>query len=325
MKTQHIILAALTISLITFVSCKKDKDPTPTEKSKPSDQAGSNEADEAIEDVNDVINNKIGGGAGYRVASYNLPCGVVKIDSNTTNAQGKKVYVIKYGSQTPCGYEYKSGDVKFELINGNKFSDTGAVYKITFINYKVEVRANGQTVALNGTIYVTNVSGGYVWMPIVNSSVTIVHKLRGSFNVTFNDEVTRPRNYYQRRTWSSTGGWAGLTFEANGDTTINGKIIAETGNTYEHNFPYQTEIITPLRWSNCGNTWAGPYVLKTGEAKAHAEVPNISPVYFQVEAGYKMNSPTQTEPPIKVNDCTSNAYKITVVIGQQTTTQYQMY
>jgi len=307
-----------------FSSCKKEKE-TKDDKitGKPNDSQGSKEADEGIEDVNDFINNRVGGGSAYKVSAYNLPCGVVRVDS-TVDGNGDKTYTMKYGNQTTCGYKKKGGDIAFGLINGTNFSDTGAIYTLTYINYAVESLADGQVVTLNGTLYITNVSGGYTW-EVVTDNRTITHRLRGNFQVTHSDNVVRPRNYFQLRTFSSTGGWAGLSLTINGDTTITSMTISETGKTHEGDFDYKTEVIDPFVWANCGSTFAGPYVLKQAYARLNVTIPTVSPAYIEVQGGYFYEYTNASLTPTLVNDCTTNAYKITTVIGPATTTVYQLY
>ncbi len=321
-----LILAIATIALGSW-SCIKKTDPVPASNStKPTDQSGTNEANAALDDVRDIINNKIGGGAGQRIdksEAYNLPCGIISIDSSTTS-NNYKVYKINYGQSTPCGYKYKSGKIDFQLIAGTKFSDVDAKYKVTFTNYIVEVKANGQVVKLNGTSIVTNTSGGYIYQAVTENK-TITHKIRSSFVITYNNTVVRPRSVYETRAWSSNNSWAGLTFTANGDTLINNINVSEIGKTYDGNYDFQTQITEPWSWSNCGTTFAGPYVLKTGKAKVDVTIPNLSPTYYSIEAGYKWDVSNLSTTPVSTKDCASNAYKIDLVIGTTTSTEYQLY
>lgn len=333
MKKTTSILFTFLLSGLLLTACKKDNEPEPNNNNnnlpaKQNDKTGSVEADAVIDDVNDFISNKIGGGSNARMAAYNLPCGVIRVDSVTTD--NGKIYKMQYGNNTPCGYKKKSGEVTFELASGKTFEDSNAVVKIVFNNYTVEAVANGATVKLNGTITVTNIDGGYIWQAVSTTYPRVIkHKIRGTFDITYANNEVRPRSYYQLRTWSSSNGWEGLTFSVAGDTTITindvPSSVSETGKTYEGNHDFQTEIITNFSWSNCGSAWAGPYVLKTGNAKMHVTIPNISPAYINVEAGYKINVNNLDATPTLVNDCSSNAYKITAQIGTVSNTQYQLY
>ncbi|MFN6944874.1 MAG: hypothetical protein ACK4ND_07980 [Cytophagaceae bacterium] len=312
-----------------FSACKK-QDPEPEEETPKtvvqSDQSGSAAIDGALDDVNDIINNKIGNGSNannQRIGNYNLPCGVISLDS-TTNSSGNQEYKIRYGDQTPCGYRKRSGEIKFQLTNGTAYNQEGAIFTINFIDYTVEVKATGDIVVVNGTLSVTNKDGGYIWETITDSK-TIVHKVRGSLTVKYVNGQVRERKIFQLRTWASSNSWAGLTFTVSGDTLIDSKNISETGKTYEGNYPYKTEIITDLQWSNCGTTYAGPYKLKTGNGRMHIDALNISPAYIDVEAGYFVNPQNLTSTPSKVNNCESNAYKISIVLGELTHIQHQLY
>ncbi len=340
---KKIIRSSFFLTLLAFsvlTGCKKDEtDPqtnTIPTNLKQNDNTGSTEVDEAISNVNDVISNHIGGGeANARIAAYDLPCGVVKFDSTETS--GKKTYILKYGDQNKCGYKKKSGDVSFKLESGSHFNDIDARFSITFTNYTVESNATGQSVTVNGTITVTNLTGGYIWQVVIPSDNTlhknaVTHSVRGKFMVTHANEAVRERNYFQRRTWSSTSGWAGLRLTIAGDTTAtlgttSYSNVYETGKTLDGNFDYVSNLGENFLWSNCGSTWAGPYVLVKGKARANVNIPAISPAYFDVQAGYIYNTSNLTATPTTdANLCEANAYKITIEFGTYLKSeQYQLY
>ena len=335
MKTKNFnLFIPLLFSLLIFctLSCTKKKEeitPSITENQvntlklvKQSDQSGSSAADGAMDDVNDVINNNITPQAGLRLEAYNLPCGVVKFDTSTKNTQGKIIYQMKYGNATPCGYsKKKSGTVSFQLIKGAAFTEVGAEFKITYTDYVVEVLATNDIIKVNGYIVITNVNGGAIWRAVTNSE-TIKHKIRGNYNITYSNSEIRNRLTYQMRTWTSKNGWEGLKFSVNGDTTIADLQISETGKTLEGNNEFQTQILTPYTWENCATSAIGPYILKNGRARVNVIAPNISPTNFEVEAGYLV---VDGKTPTKVNDCSTNAYKIITTVGTTVLTEYQLY
>jgi hypothetical protein len=321
--------------LAFFISCKKEtaNEPAPTPASSnttsktaaQSDQQGSSEADGAVNDVNDYINNNIGRGSSHKMEAYNLPCGVIYLDSSSTNGGGHKIYKMNYGYQSPCGYKKKSGVVSFELLNSIAFNNAGSMYKLTFKNYVVQSLADGDTVKINGYLTVKNVTGGYIWEAITLGS-SISYQIRGTYSVTFANKEVRDKKYFQLRTYNSpTKTWAGLNFTIAGDTTINNKIIYETGKTYDGNYDYQIESINSFVWSNCGATYAGPYLLKSAHVKMNVIVPSISPTYIDIEGGYFWKYSDPLSQPVLINDCSSNAYKITTVLGTNTTVKYQLY
>ena len=164
-----LLLTLLVTSVTIFTSCKKSKteDPAPVpveeikkREVKQSDQTGSSAADDALEDVNNYINNNVGGGSNKRTEAYNLPCGVVSVDSSTVGTT--KTYKMKYGKETKCGYKRKSGLVTFQLIKGTRFNEVGSKFKLTFTDYVVEVEATNDVVKLNGYLTSTNIAGGYI-------------------------------------------------------------------------------------------------------------------------------------------------------------------
>ena len=324
---QFIVIFCLLVFGISSCGRKKEeltpakKVETPTKTTKQSDQSGSSAADGAMDDVNDFINNNITPQASKRQDAYNLPCGVVKLDTSTKNANGKTVYQMKYGNETRCGYKRKSGTVSFQLTKGAFFTEVGAEFRVTFTDYVVEVWANNDIIKINGTVTVTNVNGGATWRAVTNSE-TIKHQIRGKYSITYANGEVRNRNTFQMRTWSSNNSWAGLAFSVDGDTTIATTKISEIGKTLDGNHDFQTEIIETYTWKNCDTTFAGPYVLHMGKARMNVNVPNISPAHFEVEAGYLV---ADGKTPTKVNDCSTNAYKITTTVGTTVVTEYQLY
>ncbi|HVD96977.1 MAG TPA: hypothetical protein VNB90_02155 [Cytophagaceae bacterium] len=332
---KKINLAFLGATMIAFLTlttgCKKDKKDTAvttTANAKPNDQQGSTEADAVISDVNDFISNKMGGGSNMKVGAYNLPCGVVSVDSSTNDGSGHKIYKFQYGNQTACGYKKKSGQVSFALTNATAFNTAGATFTLTFTDYVVEVVATGSIVTLNGTITIVNQTGYYIWEPVSDNTKTVTHKVRGAFTVKYSDNTERTRNYYQLRTWANSkanNDWTGISLTIAGDSINGSHTYYEIGKTYEGNYDYQSEMLTNFVWSNCGTTWAGPYLLKQGHARMNVTVPLISPAYIDVEGGYHWDYSNATATPTLVNDCSTNAYKITTVITTATTTQYQLY
>jgi hypothetical protein len=334
MKKSFHFYSIIVLVISVIYSCSKSGDsitapqtPVPASTNanttKQTDQQGSSEADAAISDVHDVVNNKIGKGSYHKMEAYNLPYGVVSLDSSINPTTGAKVYKVNYGNKTPCGYKKKSGVVLFELINGTAFNVAGSVYKMTFQNYVVQSLATADTVKINGTLSFKNVNGGYIWEAIYMGK-TISYQVRGTFAVTYANGTIRNKSYYQLKTYNSpTSTWAGLSLTIAGDTS-NGKIY-EIGQTYDGNYPYQIQAINPFVWSNCGSTYAGPYLLKSAHARMNVSVPTVSPAYIDIEGGYFWNYGAPASSPTLVNDCSSNAYKITTVIGASTATQYQLY
>lgn len=316
-----ISLSLIIIGLSLLSGCTKKVDTPATTNTSQNDQTGSTEADAGMSDANDYISNKIGGGSNYRVAAYNLPCGIIKVDSTITN--GITTYNLHYGGQTPCGYKYKSGIISFALQSGTAFNQQNAVCAITFTNYVVTVQATGSTVTLNGTITDKNVSGGYLWQTVVDT-ITVVHQLRGALQITYANGQIRPLNYYQLRTWKSNGSWQGLSFSVAGDTTINGYTnVYQSGLTYTGSYNYYTQLTSPFTWSYCSAITS--FVLETGEAKMNVTIPGVSNAYVDVAAGYYLNYSNLQSTPEPSNDCLTNAYKITEVFGTTTTTTYQLY
>ena len=276
-----------------------------------SDNLASNEYDKAMENVDSLVNQTISD-PNKRVAAYNLPCGVVKLDQNGNT------YSIQYGDKTPCGYKKVSGTITYVLKSGNKFSDSAAVLGVTFINYEVIVNATGESLIINGTQSVTNVTGGSLYRLFTTDNVHVQHTVSGQLSVTFVDasgNKTRLRNLHKVKEWTRLTGIESLKFEAYGDSAS----VWENGYNKDGN-PYYTKINEKFTWTYCGNS---TFKLTKGLAEAtysNKDIPSQSGT-FTVEAGY--NSAKNT--PVK--DCSSDEYMIHTVIPivKYDVTEYQLY
>ncbi|MBK7958497.1 MAG: hypothetical protein IPK03_10540 [Bacteroidetes bacterium] len=91
-------------------------------------------------------------------------CGAT-IDSSKANAAIPTLY-INFDGTTECQYpaRIRSGQIQIELIQGKRWSDKGAVLKVSHNNYKVKfTNLNNRSFTINGFKTLTNVDG-FNWL-----------------------------------------------------------------------------------------------------------------------------------------------------------------
>ncbi len=318
MKNFKILSLFVAVLLLAFNSCKKEEDdPIIPEISTPGEQGSNDETarteyDNAIDDIFSALENTgISTGRSASGSGVILPCGVVRIDSTGGT------YKFVYDSTTNCQKRVLSGSITASLISGTMWSDSGAQMTLTFTNYKVLFTVNNQTLTFNGVLTITNVNGGKVWMVLSPTNKTIVHKISGNLNITFdnNSNDTRAWAITKKRTYQSTDGtFAGVTWMLEADGTN-----AEVG-TAKDGTPFITTIPTPIKWINCSptGTFEGPYKAIEGELK-YTNQSN----FMKAEAGYTYDVSSKTES--FAGDCTSEGYKLTFFINGKTQTSFQYY
>ena len=310
MKLSNLILVFFCLALIA-TSCKKDEEEDPIVQSNIAEQGSNDETardeyDKSLDNVFTALESTDFGSRSGDSAVV-LPCGVVRID--TTGGK----YTIVYGKN--CGRKVLSGSVTASISpSGAKWRDKGAVLRLDYSNYTVKFEANGQTLVFNGSLYVTNVNGGLIFETIIGGK-TIIHRVRGAINVTFDNGKTRLWNVYKKRTYHSPTSKVGeLTLELSADSAGN---IAEIG-TNRNGDQFTTTIPIPYLMRNCNTSghWTGPYVLIQGKL-----IYTVAPNSLTAEPGYAYVSGSI----VPRNDCNATGYKLTWVIGGVTTEKFQYY
>lgn len=143
-----------------------------------------------------------------------------------------KQVVIHYNGKSADNKRNRVGLVIVTLISGANWGEKGAVLTIDFEGLDITYLTTGKKVSLNGSLNITNISGGRITM---NSSVT--HRIRGKIQFTFDDgETNRVWNVACNRFITTTANNYTITIE--GDTSINGlnNIVAWGLNRFNQTF-----------------------------------------------------------------------------------------
>ena len=316
MRRRRTILLLSFIIGLTFSSCKKKDETVPAivnPKETVADMGANDETaraeyDRSLDDIFTALGNTSlnTGRASGPQGGVILPCGVIKIDS--TSIPG----VFKFVYDSTCGVRVLSGSISVALTKGAMWSDVGAELQLTFNNYNVLYTVNNQTLTFNGPMYITNVDGGWAWQ-VLTGSPSKTHAIRGSIDITFDKNDTRRWRIRKKRIFqSSSASAADLTLTLDKDSAV-----AEVGTT-RNGDPFTTDITVPFKYINCnpqGNI-TGPFVAVTGTLVYATATESMT-----AEAGYKLVNQQATLD----GTCSSEGYKLTYQIMNQTISAFQYY
>ncbi len=282
---------------LTLGSCKK-KDNEETE-----DDATEQTELSSDENIYDYESNKMFTDANQVIFSNRL-----KIQNHTsvirsgtyddTTFMSQKKIVITYngdGYNEGRSYNYndyyhnrkkRTGIVSLQLINGNLWTDVGAVLKVDAINFKVTYLSLGKSITINGTHYITNVSGGEHLL-----SDNVIHRIRGNVEVAFDDNSARQWQVARLKTMTRKGETIA------GDTTVDGydKVIVWGSNRAGTKFYTQASQTIEYFSENCS------YLLPTAGIKVHNGLTRAITVAFGVDASGNANTINSCPYGFKIN------------------------
>jgi hypothetical protein len=211
------------------------------------------ESDNVNSDINQVLNGVSGFGKNGGIEAVSI-CGA-SIDSSQQYAATPTLYV-NFDGTTICTNptRIRSGQIKVELISGAKWTDAGAVLRVTHIDYKVKFPTlNNHFVTFNGTKFLTNVNG-INWVSIyLGSSTAKIRERSYNMQVTFENGRTSSWNVARLSEWGIQN-LNQVYAIVNADTTIGGKRIDSWGLTrFGTNF--STEMIQAWKSGTACGWW----------------------------------------------------------------------
>lgn len=258
MKTNKIVFAVIALGLMLIACCSKiastNHNADPDAKQHNEDVSNTkSESDNTNTDINNLMNSVQGFHKNGSVQSGFAVCGAT-IDSSLQFA-AIPTLTVTFDGITACGSpaRIRSGKIKIELIHGAKWTDAGAVLKVTHTDYKVTfVNLNNHYLTFNGVKYLTDVDGidGITYW-FTGAATTRVRERTYDMTVKFENDSVDSWNSARLTTWSVTG-YTNFSATVNGDTTINGKTIDSWGTT-RFGTHFTTEMITPWKsGTTCG-------------------------------------------------------------------------
>jgi hypothetical protein len=252
-------IAAITIfSFLLIASCSKVKTDTnadPNAKQHNEDVSNTKtESDNVNTDVNLLLREI--SGFGKREAGEAISICGATIDSSH-QFDPVPMVIITFDGTTVCGSpsRKRSGEIKVELIQGNKWSDQGAKLKVTHTNYKVTfVTLNNHYVTFNGIKYLTNLTGFDWFTYLFSGSLTATIKERSdNMLVTFENGQEASWNSARLSTWEITG-YSTIVATVNGDS-INGNKTIDSWGVTRFGTAFTTEMVTPWKSGTACGWW----------------------------------------------------------------------
>jgi hypothetical protein len=225
MKTKNLfrfgflMIAAMTL---TFAGCNK-KDTTTTKGKTDTESMQQLTKDENnIENASDQACND----ANSYMSESKLKSGLPGGPCNTTKTVGSVIndsitMDIEYHGNDCSNTHYRTGHVLVKKRYLEAWGQPGCTVIITLDNFSITKISTQKTLKLNGVKHFQNVTGHYLWELGLDSTVTsIVDKVWGSVNATFDNGDTKVWNIARQRTF--TGSLIALVMTTDGFGSADG-------------------------------------------------------------------------------------------------------
>ena len=235
-------------------ACKKDKETPDNTVSQVEDNNDlKSEGDQANSDVTDALENFLTINGRIAATQAKVICGC-SIDS-----VGPKTLRLSYDGVTPCGNpsRTRAGKITFTLVNGNRWSQQGAVLNITLDNYKVVRLKDQKSWNFNGTKTLKNIRGTN-WIGFLARTDSLLFQERArNMVVTVNNTANVTYNIARTTTWKSVQetNRSFIQFAAIGDTTIDGLSNVDAWGTSRFQQTFTNQYLSRLLSDTYCQVW----------------------------------------------------------------------
>ena len=235
-------------------ACKKDKETPDNNLIQTEDNNDlKSEGDQANSDVTDALGNFSTINGRIAATQAKVICGC-SIDS-----VGPKTLRLSYDGVTPCGNPSRTrgGKITFTLVNGNRWSEQGAVLNITLDNYKVVRLSDKKSWNFNGSKTLKNIRGTN-WIGFLARTDSLLYQERArNMVVTINNSANVTYNIARTTTWKSVQetNRSFIQFSAIGDTTIDGLSNIDTWGTSRFQHTFTNQYLSRLVSDTYCNVW----------------------------------------------------------------------
>lgn len=243
MKTAQIIrtgLLLLALTGLTLTSCKKDKLDEGKNDSTSLTQLSNDEinveeiTNDALQDVEGILSYN----GGNLKSTDRIPCNAT-VDSTSVINDTITIY-ITYNGLSCNGRKFRTGQVQIKKQVGSHWGMEGASVNVKYINFSVTRVANGNTIVLNSDKTFTNVTGGFIYMLGQNGFTSLVHRVNGYVDITFENGTTRTWNIARQRTYTGMPGELVLTVDGFGTAGEYSNLVV--WGTNRNNEEFYTQI-----------------------------------------------------------------------------------
>lgn len=241
-KAYYSLAILLTVAAISFSSCKKDKDEK--DQNNPETVTGfitdEMSVDQAIDHTFDDIDFLMR--INHEKSVYNPPCNAT-IDS-TSVINDSITYYITYNGLSCNGKFNRTGRVEYKKKAGTHFFMQGATVVIKHINFTITRVSTGKSVTINSKKNFTNVTGGYPGLLGQSGFDTLIHKIEGQMQVSFNNGTSRLWSVAKQRTLTGENDNYTLTVEGFGTSGTYTNLVA--WGTNRNGEEFYTKITQPV-------------------------------------------------------------------------------
>ncbi len=152
----------------------------------------------------------------------------------------------------------REGTVKLELIQGNDFDEPGAIFEITFINYKITNILMNKYIEMNGMRRFTNESGGSIVTPQNPNAAVVFSKIRSyGFKIFYSGSkgpITTNTARRKRVERIPRNGYIEYNSIVQGDTVLNNvSNVKDWGTMRDGSTPFTNVLIQPVKRIFCGD------------------------------------------------------------------------
>ena len=242
-KTTLSYLLFVSILMIGFASCQKDKgkDNTNDEMATHSDDQNqfSSEIDGVANDADLVIESNAGLTGRYEGVQGTI-CDATVVTNLATNPM--TITITYDGSVCVGAWHKRQGVVVISMAQGVQWKNAGAAVTVTFQNLKITRLVDNKSITINGAQTYTNVSGGL----LVNlpNLTNITHAITSDgLSITFGNGSQRSWNVAKQRVFTYNNGVVITTTGTHTDGNNTG--IAEWG-TNRFGVAFATAVTEPL-------------------------------------------------------------------------------
>lgn len=234
-------LSFLLIALVgfSFTSCQKDKLNQGNTDTSSMQQLTTDEinVENAMNDATTDADAAMSINGGQEKSTAGWPCNAT-IDS-TSRINDSITLFITYNGLNCNGTRNRTGKIEIKKAVRTHWGQAGATVIYKFINYTVTRVATGKSVSLNGTKTFKNVSGGYI-RQLGFAATSIVHRIKGAIQATFDNGTTRTWNVARQVTFTGTQNHLLMTIDGLGSVGEYTNLI--TWGTNRNDETFYTQI-----------------------------------------------------------------------------------
>lgn len=263
MKTKNLVLLISTCVValsLTFTSCKKNRLFKKEDGQASADnRTAQGENDAAVSDINDVVSNQplLHGRTNGTTQSNGVLGNICGLTVDTTGAHLGTITLNFDG--TTCNNRTRTGSIRLTIIDhasGKRWKTPGCVMKVDYFLYKVTRASDGKSVRIEGTQYITNISGGTWFDLLFLGQSNLVHSVTGeNLSVSFDDASTANYNINRKFTYTKSAGFV-ITCVGEGVGSSNGLSNLENYGTTREGDVFTSQVKTPVVWNTTCGAWA---------------------------------------------------------------------